>query len=132
MKTHKAIVMGSITRKMHYFHRGWGDIYSERNLVEHKLLWSGDLENPPLEIGDYLYLNSENLKVKIIDKAKSTDGGYVYWSDYVIETIEDEITATSLVDAEVRKSEYEQAKVQSEQVVVEAILKPNKWYQIWK
>jgi hypothetical protein len=139
MESHKAVVMGRIERKIYKFHdrNSWyvGSVREDKELIEHKQIWDGDLENPPLEISDWLYVKSKGLKVKVLDKAKSTDGGFVYWTDHVIEIIEDNKTIDTKKEAESKKVKYDkwlEAKQKSDSEVIEKILIPKKWYQFWK
>jgi hypothetical protein len=107
MEKHKAVVMGRIEKKRYRFilsnYNSRSEIKKSNEFVEYKEIWSGDLENPPLETGEGLYIKELNTEVGITNKAKSTEGGYVYWTTFVIEEIEDEKTQETKLASEQAK-----------------------------
>lgn len=146
MEKHKALVMGRVEKKRYYFVRddgyryfGYGrsKIKTSGEFLEHKEIWNGELENPPLENNDFLYITDINKKVKVTDKAKSTDGGYIYWTNFV-EYIEDEETELTKLNAENAKNEWEEYLEKRNQEDKEKSIKEFKqeitkrWWQFWK
>lgn len=145
MIAHKAIVMCNIEKLLYYFGGGIGggissystnEIRIRREFVEHKEIWKGELENPPLSVGEYLYIKNLDKKVRVLDKAKSTEGGYIYWTDQH-EYIEDEETETTRLEAEKVKKEYEEYFEIRKQQQIKQENKPKevtkkKWYEFWR
>jgi hypothetical protein len=136
MEKHKAVVMGEVHLKRYrydkrnfYFHHR--EIYAYGELKEKKVIWSGELDNPPIEEGEKLYIAESNVTVVIESKEKSTEGGYVYWTDFV-SLIEDEETMTSLEKAKEDKKKYEEYLENQEDKSVKAAPSGKKWWQFWK
>lgn len=131
MEKHDAVVMGRIDRKVYHFYRShfvqYCDVVERSQLVEAVEVWEGKLENPPLNIGDTLYINEIDEKVIITDKAKSTLGGYIYWTEHVVETIEDDETEKSRLQA---NKDYDLYK-KSTNIKAEPE-RGKKWWQFWK
>lgn len=141
MEVHKAKVMGRIERKVYKFGRGYYStlphVYEEKELIKHEDVWSGELENPPLEVGESLFIETKSIKTKVLDKAKSTEGGFVYWTDHVIALLEDEETENSKKKSEVQLEEYEKhweerRNKEKEVRLVKHPVEVRKWYQLWK
>jgi hypothetical protein len=151
MEKHKALVMGIVEKKRYYCSRGdnygyipryaTGSIKVRGEFLEHKEIWSGELENPPLNRDEYLYITDMNKKVLVRDKAKSTEGGYIYWTDHV-DYIEDEETEKSRLQAEENqlklekyieelKLKEESAAQKDKEVDVQHKAIKN-WWQFWK
>ncbi|WP_137743374.1 hypothetical protein [Robertmurraya siralis] len=137
---HKAKVMGRVERKVYEFRWRYFNmpphVNSKKEFIEHEEFWSGELENPPLEVGDSLFIEDKSIRVDILHKAKSTDGGFVYWTDYVIDMLEDEKTKNSKSEAEAQLEEYEKylgERKEKQKVNLEKqSIETKKWYQFWK
>jgi hypothetical protein len=131
MEKHKAVVMGEVHLERYYFGgNGWYSsfryIAARGEYKENKVIWSGELDNPPIEEGEKLYIAELKMTVKITSKEKSTEGGYIYVSDH-IEMIEDEETQRTLEIAKKHEKEYEE-RIASEP----KIEKGNKWWKFWE
>lgn len=82
-----------------------------------------EIDKPPFEIGETIYINDLNIKVCISDKVRSTNGEIIYYiENYKI--VEDEITQKSLEEAESIKESHNKRKVKNSQ--------NKKWFQFWK
>jgi hypothetical protein len=140
VEKHKAVVTGEI-HVMRYrfgssyeymFHIG---IHEESEYKERKVLWSGELDNPPVKEGEKLYIEELDKTVVVESKEKSTSGGYLYKSDFV-EVIEDEETEKSLNAATEDQREFvERQKKKAEEASQKEMTlkhKNKKWYQFWK
>lgn len=135
VENHKAIVMGRIEKKRFLFctyHSYQPKIQTNNEFVGYKEIWSGDLENPPLETGDSLYIKELDIKVGITDKAKSTDGGYVYWTYHLIEEIEDEKTQETKLKAEQDELDYKKRIEEQEKIQLIEEKPTKKWWNFWK
>lgn len=121
----KSVFMGEIRRKVHYL--SWnGLICEESEKIKYENFYECELDKPPLEIDEKLYINDLDAVVIIIDKVRSADGEIMYYTDYIIKTIEDEHTQESLGRAHSEKRERD---------IVECTKEPKrsrKWYQFWK
>ncbi|PHA03059.1 hypothetical protein COE51_01570 [Bacillus pseudomycoides] len=125
MEKHNVIIKSSKYRRMHEFCWWRPVVESSKKLIENVDVWAGEINEPLLEVGDYLYIKELNTKIQIEEKVRSTDGGYVYYTDDLSEVIEDELTEKSLEKA--NKEFEDHIKKQ------EAQRKNNKkWYKFWK
>lgn len=100
-------------------------------------LCSCHLNNPPFEAGQYAFLESLNLEVKIEKVVRSTSGRYLYYTDYHKEIIPEE--AKERQKEFQKKADKAQGEIQAEILVrnnqKEEIERKNnkvKWYQFWK
>jgi|GEM_PF-5340913 len=103
--THGAIIYGEIRRKIYY----GAHIYSREGsitkvvdmsicegseFVEYKEIFRGDIRNPSLS--GTIKLNIEDEKTAYIkDKVRDIKGNFLYYTNYIIETVEDEKTTKS-------------------------------------
>ncbi|TYS56360.1 hypothetical protein FZC83_01960 [Rossellomorea marisflavi] len=142
MDSHKAVVMGAVHLKRYRFGRDYKymfniGIHEYSEYKESKMVWSGELENPPVEEGEKLYIADLEKTVIVKSKEKSTNGGYLYRTD-LVEIIEDDDTEKSLEEAKKDQREYieiqnkKTKKESRDEVTVKADDKNKKWYQFWK
>lgn len=141
MDKHKATVMGEVHLIRYYFGRDWGyhwdvGIQERGDYKENKVIWSGELENPPVEEGEKLYIAELEKTVIVKSKEKSTSGGYLYKTDF-IEIIEDDETEKTLEKAKEDQREFvekhEKKVEEDDQEEVKAVnVNKKKWYQFWK
>jgi len=78
------------------------EIYKNIEFVKYKTLYECEIDKPPFEIGESVYINDLDLTVLIEDRVRSTNGEYIYNIDYHFDTIEDEETEKSKIDAEIK------------------------------
>lgn len=157
MDKHKALIMGKRERKIYKFgikdistfgrfFNAEPELYETREFIEYDEYYKCDIDNPPLEIGEKIYIDTLEEVLTVKDKARNTNGGYVYWTDCVIETIEDEITQKTKTEAENEQKEYIkqkeedlkreikelEQKVEDYEEKLKVIEKTKKWYQFWR
>lgn len=106
MNTHRAIFKGLVVRRIYKFSPSFNTIIKDTNTIDYKVLEEVALDDPPLNIGDRIYINSIGEIVLVIDKIRSTDNTYTYVTNYVVNVIEDEISQTSKIKAEKEKEIY--------------------------
>lgn len=70
------------------------------------LLWSGTIDSNPYEIGESVYIDVLKQPVKIMSMVRLQSGGYKYKSDYVIATLDDEITKESFEEAKEKETKH--------------------------
>jgi hypothetical protein len=145
MKSHTAVFMGIKTKASFYVDEGgynkfwdeWrepkiGKDYQKIGEVE---IVRVELDDPPLNQDDYIFINKLNKKVRINQKVRSTNNEFIYYVDHVVEVLVDESTEESKVKAEEKLIEcmkvFENSKLEA--VVEDQTEKiTRKWYQIWK
>jgi hypothetical protein len=131
MNKHKAVVMGRVLLKRYYYcNDGWfGSLKSVNprgKFKENKVIWSGELDNPPIKEDEKLYISELKTTVLINSREKSTEGGYIYWSDHV-EMIEDDETERTKKLA----FKHQQEDEEMEKVVIVPETK-KRWWEFWK
>jgi hypothetical protein len=100
----------------------------------HFEVWKGQIESPPLIIGDYIFVDDLNKTFQVTQVIRSTKGGYVYVvnQDKYIDNEESKEKAeqekkefTDFIDKQIRRYQLE---IEAEEI------KQNekKWYQFWK
>lgn len=108
MEKHTALFLGKKV-KLRYrayqgfigkYHRNSPTIEKIYDFVNWHILTESELDNPPLIVGDEVYLHTLNQKASIEDVVRSTDNKYVYYLDHKIEVVEDEITISSKKESE--------------------------------
>ena len=80
----------------------------EPNFDRYEQFYECELDLPPLEKGEQLYISELDIKVLIEAKIRSTDGGYTYHTDYIVkneENEDDRVKAEKLLEKEVTKYE---------------------------
>ena len=98
-------------------------IQGYKEFIKHDIFYKCEIERPPFEAGESVYINELDLTVAIEERIRSTNEEYVYNTDYYFDIIEDE------------KTRIEAEKILEEELIKynEQQLKQNKkWYQFWK
>ncbi|GLI82541.1 hypothetical protein ANABIO32_02280 [Rossellomorea marisflavi] len=141
MEKHKAVVTGEVHLKRYRFGSNYSyifniGIYEDSEYKESNVLWSGELDNPPVEAGEKLYIMELDKTVIVKSKEKSTSGGYLYKTDF-IEVIEDDETEKTLEKAKEDQREYvekhnKKAEEDDQKEVIVDKKNKKKWYQFWK
>lgn len=133
--THKGKFMGKIQKKRYSLSEWRGDVkiydYYE---CDWKIISECEFNKPPLKRHENVHLHELDEIVLIEGVIRSTDNSYVYHTNYVIDTIEDEETNKSKEKAEERlKDMIEKSKEQDMEEDVQLMPMNNKkWYQFWK
>lgn len=95
-----------------------------------------EIDNHPLKVDDYIYINKLNNKYRVYEVVRSTNNEYVYYVDYCIPLIIDEVTEKSKQEAEKLLSQYQKEfgikKSQQKNEVYSSSLNKKKWYQFWR
>lgn len=139
MNKYKVKVIGK-KAKLRYFSAFWfgqPQLEKRHEDTEDYTFWVGEIDQPKLEKGDKIYVNSETI-YPIIDIARNVDGGFVCWTDEVFE-IEDEKTAASKIEAKLKIKEWKQKekeeRVQRESESAtknETNTKNSKWFNLFR
>lgn len=139
---HEAIFYGIVKRKVYrfdtkqyYYHSIYGrrepGFYSKNIKIEDKEFLRLEIDNPPIEINEKVFIEEINETIEIIDRVRNVKGGYIYYTQHVIEIIEDEETEKSRIEAEKEQKEYNEN--QKGEIVQDFEQELNKkWYQFWK
>ena len=109
MEIFKSIFKGKINYKyydMNSHHSNYDEgyyskpeIYSYPVFDHFEIIHTCDIEKPPFEINEKVYIPELDITVKITDKVRSTDGSIIYNTSYVIDSIENDRTKESLEQA---------------------------------
>jgi hypothetical protein len=143
---HKAIFMGEKRREVYkaergYFNNTWQawvspSIYETTRHIDYEKIVEVDLDNPPLKVDDYIFINKLNKKYKVCSVARSTNNEHIYYVDYIFETIIDNETELSKKTAEELLEKFQQEQHEKEEQLRNKLkekFKPKKkWYQFWK
>jgi len=147
---HRAIFKGMIERKTYYFDHSY--CYKTYNLNKNrdkKLYYEYDIlpscqfvktveflekeiDNPPIEIGEKVYIPELNLKIKVTDRVRNLDGGYIYSTNHVVDTLDDERTMQSKDEAKKQREEFLAYIKEKESKENKEVKLSKKWYQFWK
>lgn len=134
--------VGRKDRESYYYNRHQEDpeIYTYEVFETYADFLEILIDNPPIEIGEKVYLNEIDSILEIKDRYRNSQGGYIYITNRTVEIIEDEETENSRLKA-VKEQEdylkYKEAKLKKQQMD-EASVTPiktetkKKWYQFWK
>lgn len=95
------------------------------NLKEYKKFYECDLELPPIKHGEELYINELDITITIHKRVRSVNGEDIYYTDYVINTIE-----TSEEEKEKANKKLEKYTKEYEEKIRK--INNKKWYQFWK
>lgn len=110
MNKHTASVVQGNFRKMYqakqYSVNGTVYINSYGDLIENKVLWSGELDSPVLEKDNEFFIASTKDVVKIEKVIRSSDNSYIYFTQD--KYIEDELSEESKAKAEEEKVKIEE------------------------
>ena len=114
MSSHHAIIYGLVYKKEYYIEEGYitnsVNVYTSRPRkpednykvkvapkVKHRLIemdkeriYEGSIGDPYLEIGEKLYVPEIDKTIEITDRVRILGGGYCYYTNHVLQTIEDE------------------------------------------
>lgn len=143
MKAHRAVFFGSVYGKEYEiinseqwsWKRGYGrpSLKLTDRFLEYKVLESVELENPPLEIGDKIFLIELNKAYTVTDLCRSTDNSYIYYLDFVEVIEDDDKTEASRIEQSSRLenilenyNRYINDNIRSREI------KLKKWYEFWK
>ena len=100
-------MMGETRRKEYYYSASYKEMWESNVKTGDKVIWEGELDFP---ISRYEYIRIDELEASVfINSIKKTTSGIIYYTDYVVEVVEDEITKESLDDANKRMKEVEEA-----------------------
>ncbi|MGG3987289.1 hypothetical protein [Bacillus smithii] len=114
MGKHKAIFMGKKVRKIYKFEHNnflskyscWFDNENENQFVDWVEIYKCELDSPPLKEGEEIYIKELDETLYILDRLRSSDGQYIYSTDYIVEIIEDEFTKKSKEEANKKLNKY--------------------------
>lgn len=127
-KTHRALFKGERLRKIYKLRHGVFNLYyieEDSEVIEHIDLERAELNKPILTEGESIHLSSLDKVVDIKAAVRSTDNSMIYFADYVIEMIEDDITEKTREEAEKKLEKC--MKEWGEKHTVK-----KKWWQFWK
>lgn len=120
---HMAIIKGNVYRKVYRFgnederlHRSINpdrDVYFLKELIDEKVIWKGELSSPVLKEHEEFYIDDLNLTIIVSSRHNQEDGTFLYSTNHEIETVEDEVTLKSLVEAQEIKEDYKNFRQQS-------------------
>lgn len=113
----KSIFLGQVRRKI--YHSGWWKarepINETSDFVCYKKVHECELERPPLEEKEKIYIPELDLTLQIQSVIKSTDGSITYQTNYTIETIEDDKSKESY-DKALKELEHDKKKAMEDKV----------------
>ena len=119
-----------INRYSHYnIYYGKPYIHEYKEFIKHDIFYKCEIERPPFEAGEKVYINDLDLTVTIEEVIRITNGEYVYNTDYYFDYIEDEITKKSKIEAE---NILEEELVKYNECLLQQLKKNKKWYMFWK
>ena len=104
-------------------------IQGYKEFIKHDIFYKCETERPPFETGEKVYINDLDLTVTIEEAIRSTNGEYVYNTDYYFDFIEDEITERTRIKAE---KILEEELVKYNEHLSGKIKQNKKWYMFWK
>ncbi|MED1863370.1 hypothetical protein P4V41_07860 [Fictibacillus nanhaiensis] len=146
MKSHTAVFMGVKTRASYYVDKGgynkfWDEWREPQVVKDYQKIGEVEiirveLDDPPLNQEDYIFINKISKKVRVNQKVRSTNNEFIYYVDHVVEIVEDASTEESKVKAEEELIEsmeiFNKKKLESSVVEVQTDQARKKWYEIWK
>ena len=140
MENNKAtcIFRGAIHRKIYkvYSHSNFYDgysnapeirCYSER--VQYKTFYEKVILLPTYKRDEEVYINELDINVTIRRIIRSTNEETIYITDYVIETIEDEKSTTSKIQAD---NDLKTEIIKCETYNKKVLKNQKKWFEFWK
>ena len=104
-------------------------IQGYKEFIKHDIFYKCETERPPFEVGEKVYINDLDLTVTIEEVIRSTNGEYVYNTNYYFDIIEDEITKSDRIETE---RILEEELVKYNECLSEKLKQNKKWYQFWK
>lgn len=66
------------------------DVIEEVTLKEVETVWEGELNTPILKVGESILVTEIDEKVIVVEVLRATDNSYIYYTDYIIDTIDSE------------------------------------------
>ena len=108
-----------------YFDKPYIQGYKE--FIKHDIFYKCEIERPPFEAGEKVYINDLDLTVTIEEVIRSTNGEYVYNTDHYIDIIEDD--KSGRIETE---RILEEELVKYNECLSEKLKQNKKWYQFWK
>ncbi|MGD6876937.1 hypothetical protein [Bacillus infantis] len=120
MNKHKAIFKGRVFRRLYAFDIGkpfteYGfnpklapkpKFYSYNYPLDDKEFLVKEIESPPIEKGEAVYISEIDKQVIVHSKVRNLDGGYIYTTNHIVEFINDEISFKSKENAKRQEEEY--------------------------
>jgi len=110
-----------------YFNKPYIQGYKE--FIKHDIFYKCEIKRPPFNEGEKIYINDLDLTIAIHERIRSTNGEYVYNTDYYFDIIEDEITEKTRVEAE---KILEEELVKYNEYLLKKQKQNKKWYKLWK
>ena len=104
-------------------------IQGYKEFIKHDIFYKCETERPPFETGEKVYINDLDLTVTIEEVIRSTNGEYVYNTNYYFDIIEDEKTKSGRIETErILKEEL----VKYNEHLSGELKKNKRWYMFWK
>jgi len=104
-------------------------IQGYKDFIKHDIFYKCEIERPPFEAGEKVYINDLDLTVTIEEVIRSTNGEYVYNTDYYFDVIEDEKTERTKKEAE---KILEEELVRYNEYLSGELKKNKRRYMFWK
>lgn len=153
--THTAVFVGKVyairfrcySHRTNYHHYITGEreityssppsISTSRQHVGEEKFFTCQFDNPPIEKGEKVYIDSLDLTVTVTERMRSTNGGYVYHVNHVVSTIEDKYSHSTKTQAEeqlkVETAIYEKYKEEKAERARKRKEAPKKkWYHFFR
>lgn len=119
MEKHKAVIKSEKYKKLYEFgERFWGGhpfLYDYTKYIGYIDIWTGEIDNPPLEENERVYISELNTTITITERVRDIEGGYIYYTKDLTEIIEDDETKESLEKAKQQELEYQNKKALDEE-----------------
>ena len=104
-------------------------IQGYKEFIKHDIFYKCETERPPFETGEKVYINDLDLTVTIEEVIRSTNGEYVYNTNYYFDIIQDEKTKSGRIETErILKEEL----VKYNEHLSGELKKNKRWYMFWK
>jgi hypothetical protein len=139
---HLAIFYGEIHNKIYrfdkmgiylYFNGNFEpELYETSKYISKKEFLRIEIDNPPIEINEEVYIEQIDKTVKIKHRVRNATGGYIYYTDNVIDIIINEESEVSKINAESLQMEYIAKKTEIKEEITLVKDEVKKWYQFWK
>lgn len=130
----KVIIYGEKVEKNYYFGEHFYEINHVKTFYKHidwQEIYNGEVDDPPFFINDNVFIPELNKSIKITKNARNIDGGYVYWTDYIVDENE------NIESKEKAEKEYngylELVEKQTKKLIEDSKEKPKKrWFRLRK
>lgn len=110
----RSIFLGQVRRKIYELWCVEDTPKESSEFVEYKKLYECELESPPLQEKEKIYIKELDTTLQVQEIIKSSDGSITYKTNYTMEMIQDNKTDVSYQKALVRNEEYK--KEQKERI----------------